>query len=480
MRPSSSFNLVFLPNHRWIIERKRELPPAGTESIVDQALEGMNFLAQFIVVARCRVPWSVTTRVDPQWRQPAVAKRPDNPESLVHRIFQGTSHTDDTARSTSSWSAVQEDTGSRPRNYYLPRQPPLLASTGRAGINCRKPSRNPPRASLFLRTGQPRRERSGPDTEECGAVRAFLLRASPSPQPFLVAVSCPVVCHPLAFHVLLSPPTPRNCPAPKCHHRSSCAAYKTGGGGKRILLLPLLPASCCHYTTNISRLLRLAKQPPRLPCRPRKATTDDLADNMAAAAAEQQQQQLANKAVGGSRFAVTCGLLRQYMKEQGGNALAPAAMAMGLAPGADAAAAEGKTTVLELFPQQAGTLKHDHQRAPLTIFYDGKMVVFNDFPAEKAQELMHLAGGSGNAPTAGHNNALEQPSLTVTGKNACAPQHMPIARKASLKRFLEKRKNRLTAGDPYPAAASELMSKPVKEEDGGAPWLGVNSALSLN
>nr|CAB3501826.1 unnamed protein product [Digitaria exilis] len=201
---------------------------------------------------------------------------------------------------------------------------------------------------------------------------------------------------------------------------------------------------------------------------------------MAAAAAEQQQQQLANKAVGGSRFAVTCGLLRQYMKEQGGNALAPAAMAMGLAPGADAAAAEGKTTVLELFPQQAGTLKHDHQskrkeaaeRAPLTIFYDGKMVVFNDFPAEKAQELMHLAGGSGNAPTAGHNNALEQPSLTVTD--------MPIARKASLKRFLEKRKNRLTAGDPYPAAASELMSKPVKEEDGGAPWLGVNSALSLN
>nr|CAB3496892.1 unnamed protein product [Digitaria exilis] len=193
------------------------------------------------------------------------------------------------------------------------------------------------------------------------------------------------------------------------------------------------------------------------------------------AAAADHQQQLANKAVGGSRFAVTCGLLRQYMKEQGGNALAPA-MAMGLA---SVEPEEGKKTVLELFPQQAGTLKHDHQRkrkeaaerAPLTIFYDGKMVVFDDFPAEKAEELMHLAGGSANAAAAAQN-ALEQPSLTVTD--------MPIARKASLKRFLEKRKNRLTAGDPYPAAASELMSKPVKEEDGGAPWLGVTSALSLN
>jgi len=194
------------------------------------------------------------------------------------------------------------------------------------------------------------------------------------------------------------------------------------------------------------------------------------------AAAEQQQQP-------GSRFAVTCGLLRQYMKEQGGNGalrLAPA-VAMGLAPVADAAAAaaeegtEERKAVLELFPQQAGTLKDEQQRkrkepaaderAPLTIFYGGKMVVFDDFPAEKAEELMQLAG-SGNAAAA----ALAQPSLT----------DMPIARKASLKRFLEKRKNRLTAGDPYPAAASESI-KPALKDEAGAPWLSsVNSALSLS
>ncbi|CAD6202356.1 unnamed protein product [Miscanthus lutarioriparius] len=190
----------------------------------------------------------------------------------------------------------------------------------------------------------------------------------------------------------------------------------------------------------------------------------------------------------GSRFAVTCGMLRQYMKEQGGSGatrcLAPA-VAMGLMPEADAAVAaatEERTTVLELFPQQAGTLKDEQQRkrkepadgrAPLTIFYGGKMVVFDDFPAEKAEELMQLAGSGGNtAPAAAAQNALGQPSLT----------DMPLARKVSLKRFLEKRKNRLTAADPYPAAAASESStkQPSAVKDEGAPWLGVGSALSLS
>lgn len=198
-----------------------------------------------------------------------------------------------------------------------------------------------------------------------------------------------------------------------------------------------------------------------------------------------EHAQLSAKAAGGSRFAVTYGLLRQYMKEQGGSGATrclASAVGVGLMPETDAAAAaaeatEERTTVLELFPQQAGTLKDEQQRkrkeradgrAPLTIFYGGKMVVFDDFPAEKAEELMQLAG-SGNAA----QDALAgQPSLT----------DMPLARKVSLKRFLEKRKNRLTAADPYPAAAaaSESSTKPPAVKDEGAPWLGVNSALSLS
>ncbi|CAL4929393.1 unnamed protein product [Urochloa decumbens] len=240
-------------------------------------------------------------------------------------------------------------------------------------------------------------------------------------------------------------------------------------------------------------------------------------------AADQQQPAVAvASGGGGSRFAVTCGLLRQYMKEQGGNGarcLAPA-VAMGLVPAEEP---EERKPVLELFPQQAGTLKDEHnrkrkepttERAPLTIFYGGKMVVFDDFPAEKAEEIMHLAGGSGKAA----ENALAQPNLTGTNaytqcsvrSHELAPketntkeftvfilhtaseltQHlfcarflssdMPIARKASLKRFLEKRKNRLTAGDPYPVAASESTKPAAVKKEEGAPWLGVSSALTLS
>ncbi|TVU48186.1 hypothetical protein EJB05_07813 [Eragrostis curvula] len=189
-------------------------------------------------------------------------------------------------------------------------------------------------------------------------------------------------------------------------------------------------------------------------------------------AAEQQKKHAVK--VGSSRFAATCGLLRQYMKEQGGNAavrLAPA-MAMSLMPGADAAGGvteavpapeEGKI-MLELFPQQPGTLKasrerKEPERAPLTIFYGGRMVVFDDFPAEKAEELMKAAGSCNASPAAG------QP---------CLPD-IPIARKASLQRFLEKRKNRLVTGDPDPAASES--NKRMKDD--GAPCLGVNPMLSL-
>ncbi|KAL6649329.1 hypothetical protein ACP70R_013553 [Stipagrostis hirtigluma subsp. patula] len=200
---------------------------------------------------------------------------------------------------------------------------------------------------------------------------------------------------------------------------------------------------------------------------------------------------------GGSRFAVTCGLLRQYMKEQGGNGgrlLAPA-VAMSLVPSADVvvpvaakeAPEEETKTVLELFPQQAGTLAKDAQqrkepeRAPLTIFYGGRMVVFDDFPAEKAEELMQLAG-SCNVDTAASGAGAATGGQNALGHPPSSPD-MPIARKASLQRFLEKRKSRLTAGDPYPApsspaAASESSSKPAK--DGGAPWLGVNPMLTLS
>ncbi|KAM0835353.1 hypothetical protein ACQ4PT_062986 [Festuca glaucescens] len=207
-----------------------------------------------------------------------------------------------------------------------------------------------------------------------------------------------------------------------------------------------------------------------------------------------EQQTRVKGAGGGSRFAAACGLLRQYqymMGQAGGGGDRGAAMTtMGLMPGADGVEAAQvtpaeriKTTMeLLLFPQRPGTLKdNSHQRileperAQLTIFYDGKTFVLDDFPADKADQLMQLAG-SFTVPAASDDEPVCQ---SVPAQHFLAD--MP--RKASLRRFLEKRKTRLAAADPYlvaPARAAKETAKPVAVGDSGAPWLGVNSGLNLN
>ncbi|XP_039133097.1 protein TIFY 9 [Dioscorea cayenensis subsp. rotundata] len=67
--------------------------------------------------------------------------------------------------------------------------------------------------------------------------------------------------------------------------------------------------------------------------------------------------------------------------------------------------------------------------ARLTIFYNGTVAVF-DVPHDKAEMIIRMAG-EGNAA-----GVLEDGDL-------------PHARRISLRRFLEKRKERLTAAVPY-------------------------------
>jgi jasmonate ZIM domain-containing protein len=78
------------------------------------------------------------------------------------------------------------------------------------------------------------------------------------------------------------------------------------------------------------------------------------------------------------------------------------------------------------------------------------VLVFEDFPANKAEELMQLAG-SGSSATPPQNKAApaaaaaaaatEEEKPAAANPPAALPD-MPIARKASLQRFLQKRKHR--------------------------------------
>lgn len=79
----------------------------------------------------------------------------------------------------------------------------------------------------------------------------------------------------------------------------------------------------------------------------------------------------------------------------------------------------------------------EHGSSQMTIIYAGKVFVFNDISAEKAKEIMALA------TKASSSNAVVNPELNNNS------QTVPIARRASLHRFFEKRKDRAIARAPY-------------------------------
>ncbi|XP_066395279.1 protein TIFY 10b-like [Miscanthus floridulus] len=214
-------------------------------------------------------------------------------------------------------------------------------------------------------------------------------------------------------------------------------------------------------------------------------------------------------------FAVACSLLSRFVRQNGA---AAAELGLGikgeveqqrmpatinLLPGTEGEEAERRKETMELFPQSAGfgvkdaaaPREQENKEKPkqLTIFYGGKVLVFDDFPADKAKDLMQLA--SKGSPVV-QNVVLPQPSAptAITDKAVPAPvikpaaqadakkpartnaSDMPIMRKASLHRFLEKRKDRLNAKAPYQTSPSDAA--PVKKEPESQPWLGLGPNAS--
>ena len=98
--------------------------------------------------------------------------------------------------------------------------------------------------------------------------------------------------------------------------------------------------------------------------------------------------------------------------------------------GAPSDAGRGRARAHEEAEAETGPAPAPQQ---LTISYGGRVVVLEDVPADRAAKLLRVAAAAqGPAP------------------RALAAGDLPVARKASLQRFMEKRRGRTAArGSPY-------------------------------
>jgi|UniRef100_A0A2N9I6F7 jasmonate ZIM domain-containing protein len=258
-----------------------------------------------------------------------------------------------------------------------------------------------------------------------------------------------------------------------------------------------------------------------------------------------------------SSFSQRCSLLSQYLKEKGSfgdlslgmtcnieangtpEMYRQTAPTMNLFPinektsevSAQNVPATRNIQSMDLFPQPAGfaapfpkeefpkipdsrvnkSASAEPEKAQMTIFYGGQVIVFNDFPTEKAKEVMLLAskGNSqmnhtpfasnpaNNQPAFAPNlarNSVDSTTSIATSSSVVVPPNfgnkvinelaqpapkalaadLPIARRASLHRFLEKRKDRITARAPYQTNnPEEIPTKPAESKS----WLGLAAQL---
>ncbi|KAF8104227.1 hypothetical protein N665_0176s0038 [Sinapis alba] len=231
-------------------------------------------------------------------------------------------------------------------------------------------------------------------------------------------------------------------------------------------------------------------------------------------------------------FSLTCSRLSQYLKENGG--FGDLSLGLSCMPETNGMSRK-PTTTMSLFPCEASnvdsmapaedvkhknlfprlpsfsssssslpkddalkmpqttttrSVKPEPQTAPLTIFYGGQVIVFNDFSSEKAKEVMNLASkGTANSftgftSTVNNNNIAPTPNQvphlmkpatqeTIQSSSAAMACELPIARRASLHRFLAKRKDRVTSKAPYQLNDPAKASTKPKTGDNTTSWLGL-------
>ncbi|CAH8357379.1 unnamed protein product [Eruca vesicaria subsp. sativa] len=235
-------------------------------------------------------------------------------------------------------------------------------------------------------------------------------------------------------------------------------------------------------------------------------------------------------------FSLTCSRLSQYLKENG--SFGDLSLGMSCKPSEVNGITRQHTTTMSLFPCEASSMeaaqevkpknlfprqpsfssssssllkeedvpkmtqttttrsvKPEPQTAPLTIFYNGEVIVFNDFTSEKAKEVMDLASkGTANSFTGFTTTvnlpknqtevisniphlmktAAQEPILSSSTAMAC---ELPIARRASLHRFLAKRKDRVTSNAPYQLSDPAKASSKPQTGDNTTSWLGLAAQI---
>ncbi|CAN6283102.1 unnamed protein product [Urochloa humidicola] len=211
-----------------------------------------------------------------------------------------------------------------------------------------------------------------------------------------------------------------------------------------------------------------------------------------------------------ARFAVTCALMQRYMKEnkrraQAGNnnhLAVPGRLvrAPPLPLPLQAAVALPRQNghvmrTMPLFPVRPGgamaqpaarpQARPEVMRGPMTIFYGGQMIKVDNVPVDMGRQLVHMVAQSSvvNAPPR-EVVVLDVPEdkepevVVVEPSISASPSQASMARKASLDRFIRKRKRRVDSDldhneDAWPPA------KKIDDAAGGEPFEDVPDALWL-
>ncbi|KAJ0237536.1 Tify domain-containing protein [Hirschfeldia incana] len=247
-------------------------------------------------------------------------------------------------------------------------------------------------------------------------------------------------------------------------------------------------------------------------------------------------------------FSQTCSRLSQYLKENG--SFGDLSLGMSCKPEVNGISRQ-PTTTMSLFPCEASNVdsvpdvqdvkpknlfprqpsfsssssslpKEDVLKmtqttttttAPLTIFYGGQVIVFNDFSAEKAKEVIDLASkqtantftgftsnvNNSNIQSVHHTTNLANNQTLMRSHIAPIPNQapllmktatlepiqsssamaceLPIARRASLHRFLAKRKDRVTSKAPYQLSDPAKASSKPQTGDNTTSWLGLAAEM---